>query len=453
MRDKLVYYISFWANYWKNLAELNERQGEPASPQNIPANITPPTTHLHDRAPIRSAPGANFSTANTSGYKPVMSPEDKYAYLTEYGTQILALFNTEGSCTYVSRNFGSITGHSKEAAAGSAFYSLMDGDMRERFAELVRLQHSAHAPQIIRAKLSHANQKSQWYMFMLHPKKHDGQQEIVCVVENIHENILTQNTLQKARMEAELALRSRSEFLANMSHDLRTPLNAVLGFSQMITAEVLGKLDNPQYRDYARHIQESGYDLLAKIEDLLEIASLDAGHVTLDKSLVKLGEILKQVVDAQAHHTAAKQIRLVCDATNNTTELFVDRVKIQHIIGHLVTNSIKHCKPGNQINIRTSKLKDGGFRLRVTDNGGGIDDIRLSQINKALAEKSCWTSKNSHGIGLGLALTKEFVELHGGALMVESAAGKGTTVDILLPPDCVVAEHSSKVDHFKLLVG
>jgi cell cycle sensor histidine kinase DivJ len=422
-----VYYIDFWANYWKNMAELIESQEASSSPLKLTAQKLP-------------------------AYKEQISPEDKYAYLTDYGTQILALFSAEGNCTYVSRNFETITGHAKDAAAGDAFYSLVAPESRERLQELVRLQHSNHAPQIIRAKLGHANQKNEWYMFMLHPKKNAAQQEIVCVIENIHENILAQNTLQKARMEAELALRSRSEFLANMSHDLRTPLNAVLGFSQMITEEVIGKIDNPHYMEYARHIQESGYDLLAKIEDLLEIASLDAGHVTLDRSCVKLGDILKHVVDAQSHHTQIKKVKLVYDATNNATELFVDRVKIQHMLGHLINNAMKHSKTTSKINIRTSKLKDGGFRLRVTDNGCGINDIRLSQVKDALAEKSCWSSKHNQGIGLGLALTKEFVELHGGTLEVESTIGEGTTVDILLPRDCVMGAHT-KVDYFKQLVG
>lgn len=423
-----MYYINFWSSYWKNLAELGKRSGP-------------------------SLPPENPQTSPDFDYKEQLSPEDKYHYLTEYGTQILTLFNAEGLCTYVSRNFESITGHAKNIAAGDGLYNLLAPESRERIQELVRLQHTSSSPQIIRAKLSHSNHKSQWYMFMLHPKKHAGQQEIVCVVENIHENILAQNTLQKARMEAELALRSRSEFLANMSHDLRTPLNAVLGFAQMITGEVVGKIDNPHYMEYARHIQESGYDLLAKIEDLLEIASLDAGHVTLDRACVRVGDILKSVVDAHAHHTHAKQIRLVCDATNNGVELFVDRVKIQHMLGHLVSNAIKHCKMGNQINIRTSKTKEGGFRLRVTDNGSGMDDIRLTQIKNGLQEKSCWTSKHSQGIGLGLALTKEFVELHGGDLIVESALNRGTTIDIILPRDCMVGAHSAKIDYIKQLVG
>lgn len=429
-----VYYINFWASYWKNLAELTE------GTDSLPATKSPAT-----QATIKH----QYSTS----YKHSLSPEDKYAYLTEYGTQILALFDAEGNCNYVSSNFESITGNCKSSAAEGEFYNIIAEESRDRLCELIRLQHSASAPQIFRAKMQHADGKTQWYVFMLHPKKSPTQNEIVCVMENIHENILTQNTLQKARMEAELALRSRSEFLANMSHDLRTPLNAVLGFSQMITGEVIGPLDNPHYKDYATHIQESGYDLLAKIEDLLEIANLDAGHINLDKTVTKVGEVMKQVVDAQTHHAHSRQIRLVCDATNNSTELFIDRVKIQHIIGHLVSNAIKNCQSGCQINIRTSKLKDGGFRLRVTDNGCGIDEVKLAQIRSALSQENCWTSKFSQGIGLGLALAKELVQLHGGHVSVDSERDKGTTVDVYLPAECVLGSQSAKIDYIRQLVG
>ena len=429
-----MYYINFWASYWKNLAELSD---------STEATINP----------TFSAPKTTITQSYNAHYKPTISPEDKYAYLTEYGTQILALFDGDGSCNYISSNFETITGHKKPAAASGDFYNLISEESRDRLCELIRLQHTNNSPQIFRAKMRHADDKNQWYVFMLHPKKDASQTEIVCVMENIHENILAQNTLQKARMEAELALRSRSEFLANMSHDLRTPLNAVLGFSQMITGEVLGAIDNPHYQEYATHIQESGYDLLAKIEDLLEIANLDAGHASLDKSVTKLGEVMKHVVDAQTHHAQSRHIRLVCDATNNSTELFIDRVKIQHILGHLLSNAVKSCQAGCQINIRTSKQKDGGFRLRVTDNGNGIDEIRLAQIRSALSQENCWTSKFSQGIGLGLALAKELVELHGGSISIDSEQDKGTTVDIYLPQECVLGNQSTKIDYIRQLVG
>ena len=375
---------------------------------------------------------------------------DKYSLLTEYGTQILAFFNKEGDCSYLSRNFEDITGHENEAASGDSFYSLIAPESRERLRQLIKQQHDDQSRHIIRARLMHSDHKHQWYIFMLHPRKNAAQKEVVCVVENIHESILTQNSLYKARMEAEMALKARSEFLANMSHDLRTPLNAVLGFAQMITGEVLGKIDNSQYIEYAKHIQESGYDLLSKIEDLLEIARLDSGRVSLEKSTVRVGEILKQLIDSQAHHTQSRGIRLVCDATNNDLEISVDQIKIAHVLGHLVANSIKHCGNGKQINIRTSKLKEGGFRLRVTDNGEGMDDIRLNQVRKALLERSCWTSKHSQGVGLGLALSKELVELHGGEITIDSKIGSGTTVDIILPRECI-AGGEMRPDYFRQL--
>ena len=441
-----MYYIDFWTTYWRNLAELTE-----GTACQTPPNFTEIPSEAEGSPSSRKDSSTRAAHAQDEvGYKQQISPDEKYAYLTEYGTQILALFAADGSCNYVSKNFETITGYGKQAAVGDGFYGIIAPESRERLQEMIRLQHSAHTPQFVRAKITHANHKNQWYSFMLHPKKQASQAEIVCVVENIHENMLAQNTLQKARMEAELALRSRSEFLANMSHDLRTPLNAVLGFAQMITGEVLGKIDNPQYMDYAHHIQESGYDLLAKVEDLLEIASLDAGRVTLDREQVALGEILKRVVDAQAHHAAARQVKLVCDATNHRVMLNVDRVKVQHMMGHLIANAIKQCHEGSQINIRTGKIKEGGFRLRITDNGSGMDNIRLTQVKSALAQENCWTSKHSHGIGIGLALTKEFVGLHGGQLLVESELGEGTTIDILLPRDCLASSQvTTKIDYLR----
>jgi PAS domain S-box-containing protein len=425
-----VIYLQFWSSYWKNLVELSA--GEELPP-------------IASRTPKSKAKSCHGVT---------LSADEKYGYLTEYGTQMLALFDEQGCCTYMSRNFERLTGFSREAVAGDEFYAQVHFDARERLRELIRLQQSNATPQIYRARMQHADGKNQWYVFMLHPKKDSAQQEVVCVMENIHENILTQNTLQKARMEAELALRSRSEFLANMSHDLRTPLNAVIGFAQMMTSEMFGKIDNPHYLEYSRHIQESGYDLLSKIEDLLEIASLDAGRVTLDKNIIKLGDIMKHVIDAQAHHAQAKQVKLVCNTNNNQLDLNVDRLKIQHILGHLISNALKNCKPGCQINIRSSRTNDGGLRLRVSDNGCGMDDEKLESIVRALREESCWTSKIGCDIGLGLALTKEFTELHGGFITINSETGSGTTIDIMLPAQCVAgAEANQKIRFIRQLVS
>ncbi len=203
------------------------------------------------------------------------APEDKYHYLTEYGTQVLCLLTPQGECSYLSPNFGSLTGNIPELCHGQYFMDYVHEDFRERLLALLPSSESSRKPQAYRCKLRHGDGSYYWYLFLIHGQRSVDSKEIVCVMENVHDQIQIQNSLQKAKLEAELALRARSEFLANMSHDLRTPLNAVIGFAQMMEAQVLGNLGNPQYLEYARHIRESGHELLARIDTILKHSNLE----------------------------------------------------------------------------------------------------------------------------------------------------------------------------------
>ncbi|NBX04258.1 MAG: PAS domain-containing protein [Alphaproteobacteria bacterium] len=362
-----------------------------------------------------------------------LSPKEKYDYLTQYGTQILCLLSPDDGCTYLSRNFDQLTGQSGDACIGDGFYDLVHEDYQSRLLKL--LAEADGKPQTLRCKLRHVDGYFQWYKILVHPRGENGQH--VCIIDNIHDSMQAQSTLHKARLEAELALRARSEFLANMSHELRTPLNAVIGFSQIIESEMFGKIANPQYIEYVRHIQESGYDLLARIEDLLEIANIDAGRVVIDREEVYISEMLKQVSDAQTHHAFAARVVLKQPPVQQDLLLYVDRIKVQHILGHLVANAIKFAQEGGHVILDAALTYEGDVRIRVSDNGVGMTDAKLNNIVAALAEDNCWVAKNNRHIGLGLALTKEFVTLHGGRLSVSSKTGSGTTVDIILPKECI----------------
>ncbi len=365
-----------------------------------------------------------------------LSPQEKYDFLSEYGSNILCLVHNGEGCTYLSRNFESITGLLCSEQLGKPLSEMVHPDFHERLQNLLT---ECNSPQNLRCKLKHADEKWYWYQFLVHPRHEGKAGELVCVIENIHEHILAQNTLQKARLEAELALRSRSEFLANMSHELRTPLNAVIGFSQIIESEIFGKIENVQYMDYIRHIQESGYDLLAKIEDLLEIANIDAGRVTLSKEEVYSSDILQHVLESQSHHANAARVTLLCENTEEDSLLYVDRLKLQHILGHLVSNAIKFSPQGGCITLNTH-VDEAGFSVCVRDRGAGIPLDKLNAISTALLEDNCWSSANENSaIGLGLALTREFVALHGGQVSVESTMGEGTSIVIALPCECVRA--------------
>lgn len=372
-----------------------------------------------------------------SSFNDSLSPQEKYDYLSEYGSHILCLMNADKGCTYLSKNFETITGHPYAAQLGNNLYDIIHRDYHTRLHEILNAPTADKKPQQLRCKLQHADKKWYWYLFLIHPKREGEQGEHVCVIENINDNMVTQNTLQKARLEAELALRSRSEFLANMSHELRTPLNAVIGFSQIIESGIFGHVDNPQYMEYIRHIQESGFDLLAKIEDLLEIANIDAGRVTLTKEEVYAGDILRLVTEAQGHHANAAKVSLNVAPAQKDLLLYVDRLKLQHILGHLVANAIKFSQPGTIITLEAAPSPHG-LEIRVRDTGAGIPEDKLGAIVVALQEDNCWTTvSDNRSIGLGLALTREFVALHGGQVSVTSKASEGTMITIELPRECI----------------
>ena len=360
--------------------------------------------------------------------------QEKYEYLAEYGTHILCLLNTDTGCTYLSRNFEAFTGIPCEHFYGRSLQSLVHHDYTEPFRKILSQAIPEDHPVHWRCKLEHADKKFYWYQMLIHSKHGGKPSEYVCIMENIHDAIQTQSILQKAKLEAELALRSRSEFLSNMSHELRTPLNAIIGFSQMIENEMFGKIEHPQYLEYIRHIHESGFDLLAKIEDLLEISNIDAGHVTLSKEEVPLREIFHHVIETQTHHAMSAQVKL--DATPPDITLLVDRLKLQHILSHLVANAIKFSPQGTVVSLNAS-LAPQGLKIWVRDTGTGMTGGKLNAITTALQEDNCWAAHDNQSIGLGLALTREFVVLHGGEVTVDSKPAEGTTVTITLPKDCV----------------
>jgi PAS domain S-box-containing protein len=392
-----------------------------------------------------SASGSNQTLQSNDG----LTPQEKYEYLSEYGTHILCLLTDKKGCTYLSRNFETITGLSCTDQLGENLFNTIHGDHQARVRESLTRRILENKPQQLRCKMKHADGKWYWYQFLIHPKHSGTEGEYVCVVENIHDSIQTQNILQKAKLEAELALRSRSEFLANMSHELRTPLNAVIGFSQIIESGIFGKIENQQYMEYIRHIQESGYDLLAKIEDLLEIANIDAGRVTLTKEEVFMGEIMQHVIDTQMHHANAARVFLEFKSAQKDPLLYVDRLKLQHILGHLVSNAIKFSPQGARITLKAALVAQG-LEICVQDTGAGIPADKLDAIVTALQEDNCWTTANEQStIGLGLALTREFVALHGGQVSVTSKTSEGTTIIISLPKECIREEVPAKTEFLR----
>jgi len=237
--------------------------------------------------------------------------------------------------------------------------------------------------------------------------------------------------LREAAIVAETANRSKSDFLANMSHELRTPLNAIIGFSEVLTTEIFGKLNEKQV-DYADCIHTSGQHLLSLINDVLDLSKVEAGQYDLYKTNVDVDSIVTvchRFIKEKAHN---KNITVIFDVTDDL-HIFADEGKLKQILLNLLTNAVKFTNEEGTVKV-ISREHDGLVCLVVTDDGIGMDEEgiakALTPFGQAISNSLVRTQE---GTGLGVPLTKTMVELHGGKFNITSELGVGTTIEVCLP--------------------
>ncbi len=247
---------------------------------------------------------------------------------------------------------------------------------------------------------------------------------------------LVEEDLRAAMGQAETANRTKSEFLANMSHELRTPLNAIIGFSEVMSQEVLGPISD-QYRDYAGSIHDSGRHLLDIINDILDVSKIESGQLVLYDENVELPAVATASVRLVRERADRARITLVQDLPADLPPLCGDMRRLKQVFINLLSNAIKFTPPDGHVTISARTTSDGGLRVAVTDTGIGMrpEDIPLAltpfrQIDSGLARRH-------EGTGLGLPLTKALVELHGGTLAIHSTFGEGTEIRLWFPPSRV----------------
>ncbi|MEM8919921.1 MAG: HAMP domain-containing sensor histidine kinase, partial [Pseudomonadota bacterium] len=237
---------------------------------------------------------------------------------------------------------------------------------------------------------------------------------------------------QEATAKAERASRSKSVFLANMSHELRTPLNAINGFSEMLVKELYGPLGDDRYKGYAEDILQSGQHLLDMINDILDMAKIEAGKMSISPRQIDPIEAVDAAVRMIRRRALDKQIELTLHANGDLPEIEGDHRAIKQMVLNLVSNAIKFTDPGGKIDV-TAETEDRFIAVRVKDSGIGIPAEDLPRLAQPFEQASADETRNSQGTGLGLALTKSFAEMHGGHLTIESVVGEGTTVAFFLP--------------------
>ncbi|MEM7492182.1 MAG: PAS domain-containing sensor histidine kinase [Pseudomonadota bacterium] len=242
---------------------------------------------------------------------------------------------------------------------------------------------------------------------------------------------LAQN-LEIERDRAEKSAASKSAFLANMSHELRTPLNAIIGFSEIMRDGAFGPLGHDKYTEYVADILTSGQHLLDMINDILDMAKIEAGKMTVDLQRIDIVEPVDMAVRMVRRRAEEKGLQLDLIHDQDLPLIDADHRAIRQMILNLVSNAIKFTDTGGAIRVMVNRQANE-LRIAVRDSGVGIPAEALPRLAQPFEQVAETSDRNHHGTGLGLSLTKSFAELHGGRLAIASEEGKGTMVSFYLP--------------------
>jgi signal transduction histidine kinase len=236
--------------------------------------------------------------------------------------------------------------------------------------------------------------------------------------------------IEEKSRQLELASRHKSEFLANMSHELRTPLNAVLGFSEVLRERMFGDLNDKQ-DEYLNDIHASGQHLLSLINDILDLSKIEAGRMELEVTDFYLPAALDNALTLLRERAGRRGIVLHAGIDDRIEHIRGDERKIKQVLLNLLSNAIKFTPEGGRIEVRVA-LRDGGVEVSVRDTGVGIAPEDQGTIFEEFRQVGT-AAKKVEGTGLGLALSRKFVELHGGRISVESQVGVGSTFTFTIP--------------------
>jgi signal transduction histidine kinase len=240
--------------------------------------------------------------------------------------------------------------------------------------------------------------------------------------------------LRRLYTELEAASRHKSEFLANMSHELRTPLNAIIGFSQVLREEMFGKVNEKQ-AEYLDDIISSGNHLLSLINDVLDLSKVEAGQVELEIEPFSLRDALERGVVMVRERATQDGVRVEFAADPEVDVVEGDERRIKQVIFNLLSNAVKFTPAGGAVDVSSSRV-NGEVRISVADTGSGIAPEDHQRIFEEFQQTGAGLEQRE-GTGLGLALSKRLVELHGGRIWLESELGKGSTFVFTLPAGSV----------------
>ncbi|MGL4728958.1 MAG: ATP-binding protein [Bosea sp. (in: a-proteobacteria)] len=275
-------------------------------------------------------------------------------------------------------------------------------------------------------------------LFMTMGRIAEGQDTKFCaVLRDITAWKKAEGELTEARKTAEQASAQKSDVLAKISHEIRTPLNAIIGFSEVMAEERFGPMGSERYKEYARDIRESGSYLISLVNDLLDLAKIEAGRLDLDFESVNLNDIANAAVSLLQPEAARNRVVLRTGLSTRLPPVVADERSLRQIVINLLSNAVKFTDSGGQVIVSTALGDKGEAILRVRDTGIGMTPDQLKLALEPFRQVSA--TRRGGGTGLGLPLTKALVEANRGAFQISSVPKEGTLAEVVFPPQRVLA--------------
>ena len=265
----------------------------------------------------------------------------------------------------------------------------------------------------------------------------DGTEYFEGTVEDISRRKAVEMALVDAKNRAEGASDAKSNFLANMSHELRTPLNAIIGFSEILVGEMFGSLGHAKYREYAADIMNSGSHLLNLINDILDMAKIEAGRMNMLPTPLDLPEVVDGTLRMIAPRAESASIMLARDEQDDLPQVSADPRAMKQILLNLLSNAVKFTPPQGTVTVQIRR-QEGGVEMTVADTGIGMSPENIPLALEPFRQIESSLHRRFEGTGLGLALVRSLAELQGVGFSISSTLGKGTRATLWFPPALIV---------------
>jgi PAS domain S-box-containing protein len=358
----------------------------------------------------------------------------KLSRAVEQSPVSVVITGRDGTIEYVNPRFVEMTGYTLDEAVGQNPRILKTGVHDDVFYK--NLWKTILAGDLWQGEFHNRkkNGETYWEHTLIAPVRGANAEitHFVSIKEDITESRRADEELRAAKEAAETANRAKSDFLANMSHELRTPLNSVIGFSGVLKKEFYGKLNEKQ-SEYVGYIGESGKHLLGLINDILDLSKVEAGKMTLEAAPVALTDVIQASVAMMKERALKNDIGLSVEIGPGVEEAIeADERKVKQILFNLLSNAVKFTPDGGRVDVIATSA-DGGLLVAVRDTGIGIAPGDQEAVFEEFKQVGTDYMSKHEGTGLGLALVRRFVELHGGRIWVESAPGAGSTFYFTLP--------------------